>query len=264
LKDKNTRPEGKDWNWCDKHHAWGRHEAAKCTLEYGGKPQNKNLEVVKSAEQQEIDDSEAFFEPANFAEWSSQALDSTTSDSTPSLRTTVATQSTMVLTENEIPVEVNGMKTTALADTGANKNFIAQHFAEELGLHSSKEVKLMASNTSVPLLGICSGIKLKLAPAHRGGAEREKAVELLVMEMLPGKQQLLLGTESLRALGIGLIGLPSCFPAAELEVDEPILNMEKELSMEKVETEIFDCMRVLNLEQDNKSYSSYLFFFVNI
>jgi hypothetical protein len=84
LKDKNTRPEGKDWNWCDKHHAWGRHEAAKCTLEYGGKPQNKNLEVVKSAEQQEIDDIEAFFEPANFAEWSSQAL-----DSTPSLRTTV-------------------------------------------------------------------------------------------------------------------------------------------------------------------------------
>jgi hypothetical protein len=147
----------------------------------------------------------------------------------------------MVLTENEMPVKVNGMKTTAFADTRANKNCIAKHFAEELGLPISKEVIkydgiLMASNTSVPLLGICSGIKLKLAPAHRGGAEREKEVEFLVMEMLPGKQQLLLGTESLRALGIGLIGLHSCFPAAEWEVDEPILNMEKEVSMEKVET----------------------------
>jgi hypothetical protein len=206
LKDKNNKPEGSDWKWCTHHESWGRHESDACFKvkskdpAKGEKPYNRHLRApAQSDYEQKLMDLDEFFDDTSYDQWVRNTF-----QEQPSLKATqVHISSTSAV---ELPIQLEAHFLKALADTGANRNFISTAYAKHLNLEItpadvSEQPIVMASNASVPQIGTCRQVKVTMAPLFANTPVRHFKVDLIVMDMDDCLQPLLLGLPTLKLFG---------------------------------------------------------------
>ena len=119
------------------------------------------------------------------------------------------------LAEFEIPIQINGHHTSALVDTGANKSFIKQALADQLGLHVNHIegiIELAIPGFSTPRIGHTDTIQLICG-------DESLETQLEVIKDLNGPP-VFLGTDILPRLNIHANGLPFRFSDAVIPEEE--------------------------------------------
>jgi transposase InsO family protein len=265
LKNKDIRPAGDDnWKWCNHHESWGRHDSKDCFKSNGKKtedtrPYNRHLKAAGQSEyEQQLIDLDEFFDDNCYDNWVRTTFNEQPSNKSLELRQSLSSPV-------ELPIELEGNRLIALADTGANHNFIATYYAKELGLKitTPKELELkivLASNQTVPQVGTCLQVKVTMAPLFLNTPARVFRIDLIVMDMEQTRHPLLFGLPALQLFGIGLQGIPKEFPTiVENTPSAPVAEISVEVP--EIKTNLEHCLQVLSSDKDNKLYSSYLRFY---